>query len=262
MMINLQKNFDIVSTWCIQNHVFISEEKTMVMEIISSHAEPTCKRDIFLHLNHDGGFCTNNCISLKKTSTAKYLGVVLDSRWKGEAHVQHLIVKLRQLMPKIYQLRNMLNNINKKILYDAWIESHLRYAIEVYGWANDTNIAKLQKIQNKIVKLLFKQNDFETTNQVYKKMNILKVKQLKEYVIITKNYFDLSNTLAQNRASNKLRNTTVQLYVPTWKNNYGKTIARYYLPKIFNKIPINLQNLKTYGKVKKEIKTWLLSVEL
>jgi hypothetical protein len=261
MIANLQKSFNEISGWCVKNEVFINEEKTMMMEIKTPHAQPYNSRNIVLHLNHEFGNCTKECVSLKKTKTAKYLGLELDSSWKSEAHVLKLILKLRQLMPKIYQLRKILGIKNKKILYDAWIESHLRYAIEVYGWANDTNINKLQTIQNKIVKLLFKSSKLNKTNDIFYNMKILKIRQLKEYVVIIKNYFELSNKIATTRADNKLRNTTVTLKTPSWKNNYGKLLTKFYAPNIFNKIPLKLQKLETYGAVKREIKTWLLDMQ-
>ena len=61
-------------------------------------------------------------------------------------------------MPKLYQIRNSLNLKNRKIVYTAWEESYLMYGIEVYAFTTASLLQKLQKVQNKIVKILFKNN--------------------------------------------------------------------------------------------------------
>ena len=51
-------------------------------------------------------------------------------------------------------MRNYLNIKNKKVIYDSWVKAHLLY-LEIYGWAKNKEIKKIQKLQNKIVKILF-----------------------------------------------------------------------------------------------------------
>src|SRR5207253_1542184 len=86
---------------------------------------------------------------LKKVTTTTYLGLKIDNNWKHESHISYVISKIKQILPKLYTLRNCLNDDNKKLVYDAWIESNIRYGLEVYGNASKTQMLRLQKAQNK-----------------------------------------------------------------------------------------------------------------
>src|SRR5207253_7102477 len=90
--------------------------------------------------------------SLKNVDSIKYLGMWIDKKGKYEIHVKNMIDKFRQVMPKLYQIRNFL----KITICKSWIESYLRYGIENYGNTSTTWKHKLQKTQNKILKILFK----------------------------------------------------------------------------------------------------------
>ena len=67
--------------------------------------------------------------SLKNVDSIKYLGMWIDKKGKYEIHVKNMIDKFRQVMPKLYQIRNFL----KITICKSWIESYLRYGIENYG---------------------------------------------------------------------------------------------------------------------------------
>ena len=123
---------------------------------------------------------------LKLVQDAKYLGFHIDKNWKHTTHIDQLITKLRSIMPKLYQIRHILNLENKKGVYFAWVESHLRYGIELYGFTSEENINRLQKIQNKIIKILFKNNEAQPTNELYKELKILNIKGLRNYVVLLK----------------------------------------------------------------------------
>ena len=111
--------------------------------------------------------------NIQKKQTAKYLGLEIDSHWIFKNHIIiKVITKLRQLLPKIYQLKGILNAKTKKILYESWVESIIRYGIELFGFTSNYLIERMQKIQNKIIKVLFAEKEKNTekkaTCKIYK----------------------------------------------------------------------------------------------
>jgi hypothetical protein len=248
---NLQLQLDKISLWCSVNEVFISEEKTVYMEIKTPHMKIKKRKDIILHDSEclKTSLCNLKCSSLRLVENAKYLGMHIDNSWKFTAHIDNLVKKLRTIMPKLYQIRNILNIKNKKVIYNAWIDSHLRYGLEIYGHAS---ISRLQKIQNKIVKILFKNNGTKSTSDIYKDLGILTLDRLRNYLVITKNYFDIVKRSKDPR-------TSLNLKLPRWRNFYGKRHTNYYIPSLFNKLPKTLINLKQYSEIKQKIKNWLMS---
>ena len=55
-------------------------------------------------------------------------------------------------------LANILENKKIRVVYQALAKSIINYGISVWGGAYDTTIDPLKKIQNKILKIIFKKN--------------------------------------------------------------------------------------------------------
>jgi len=155
-------------------------------------------------------------------------------------------------------VKHILNNKNKKLLYDAWIESTLRYGIEIYGFATEYLIERLQKVQNKMVKILFG-NGIKHTEELYKEYKILKVIELRDYIIITNNYFSKTFKVTKLDKIERLRRNTTTYEMPRWRNKHGRRIKAWYIPNLFNKIPPKMLQLTSAKEMKKIIKGYCLN---
>jgi hypothetical protein len=260
MMENLQQDFDKIGRWCIDNELFVNENKTQCVAIASPHKHTPDQKTIYFHLpNCDNLNCDKECFKLKVTKEVKYLGLVIDSKWSYKKHIEKLILRLRQMMPSLYKVKYVLDIKNKKNLYFAWVESLLRYGIEIYGQAAESHIERIQKLQNKIIKILFKSNQSNcSTKDIYYKYKLLNVRQLRDFVIISNNYYseNFKNTCPDK--TKKFRQSTYRYEVPFAQNEYGKHTRNYTIPKLFNKIPTKLLNITKIGRVKKELRLYLL----
>jgi hypothetical protein len=150
-----------------------------------------------------------------------------------------------------------LNFKNKKLLIEAFVMSILRYSCGIYGSTSPGLIERLQKLQNKAVKVLFTNGSVlkKRTTQIFKECNIFTIKQMIVYTILTQNYF---NSNFKNPVSRNVRNNTKWLTEPTWRNSYGKRGLKYLIPATFNSLPSKLRFLSNINKVKRELKKWLL----
>ena len=55
-------------------------------------------------------------------------------------------------------------------LYHAFVHSNISYGIEVYGLCSDTSLDRLQVMQNKLLKLLFRLNRYTSTNLLHSEL--------------------------------------------------------------------------------------------
>jgi hypothetical protein len=259
MVQNLQKNFNIVQKWCWNNEVFISEEKTVFLEIKTPHAKIVNALNIYLH--KDSNMESRNRIALNKVDNAKYLGLFIDNHWKQNTHILNLVKKLQQMMPKLYKLRQILNIKNRKLVYEAWIESLLRYGIEIYGFANASLIMRLQRVQNKIEKILFQvtKHKLKSAKQLMFENKILDVLNLRNYIIVLKYYFEIKKKINKLSDNSILRPESIKLKLPLWRNVYGKMTKMYYIPQAFNALPYAIKNLDSYNILKKNLKIHYLN---
>jgi len=268
MIENLQKDFNKLNDWYTMNELYISSEKTLHIDI----AVPKMNIKEELHIVKHYGDCKNlnvkqsikecntKCKLLEKKKSALYLGVKIDQHWNFKTHILTIINKLRQILPKIYKIRNILSEKNKLIIYDAWIGSILRYGIEIYGFATDYLIQRLQKTQNKVLKVMFNNGTKLTTKEIYNKYEILNITQLRDFIVIINNYQSIDLKIGRNRNMNidNIRSNKPLYTLPRWNNKYGKRNKQYYLPDIFNKLPRNMLNIEKRKELKKKLKDILL----
>ena len=255
LQINLQRNLNWIQDWCQTNELYISEGKTKYI-IFNQKSEQNS--ELILHKEKcNRGTCKTSCSIIMRVNQIKYLGLEIDEKWSFAKHIEVLCKKLRQTMPKLYTIKNILNFKNKKIIYDSWIKSYILYGIETYGWAKMKEINRIQKVQNKIVKILFGNQYCNSATEIYKKTNILKIKQLQEYTIIIKNFYEVK-TMRTEKIRDKIYKTKNTNLLPALTTNkYGERHSSFYIPKIFSDTPEKIWELEKIGKIKKEIFSWL-----
>jgi hypothetical protein len=163
-------------------------------------------------------------------------------------------------MPLLYNLKNILNNKMKALVFDALVTSQIRYGIEIYGFGPNHLIDRLQKTQNKLVKILFASKyKYKSAKTLFKEFQILTIYKLRDYVVITNNYFNDVFKVKDSRKVNYMREKTIRYYVPMIKNNFGMRCENYYVPRTFNALPDTLINLPTFHQVKRATKDWLIN---
>jgi hypothetical protein len=210
--------------------------------------------EILIHTkNCKGNACT--CPKLTNVTKCKYLGMDIDQHWKFDTHIDNLIKRIRNIIPMLYKVRNLLSIKTKQILFESWVLSQIRYSCAIYGSTTDGKIERLQKIQNKAIKVLFDPTNRNSSTKIHKENNILKVKQMIEYYILTKNYYSNEFKIPLLRS---VRNSNNWLIEPLWRNSYGKRSQSYMVPRLFNKLPTTLRKVNKKHVMKKEIKKWLI----
>ena len=118
--------------------------------------------------------------SIKKVSSFKLLGTVLDEPLSWKNHVILLKKKLHAILIAVMKIRPCLSKNALLIIYDSLIMSQIRYCITNWCFGNITWIKKLQNICNKFLKLTFgiyykdditptmHENKFLSINNLYK----------------------------------------------------------------------------------------------
>lgn len=114
-------------------------------------------------------------------------------------------------------------------------------------------IDRLQKVQNKIIKILFG-NGLKKTSELYKENKILKIIELRDYIIITTNYYSNKFKNCNLNRKGRLRNNKPTYEIPRWNNKYGQRNKGWYIPNIFNKVPKNMLNFTTVKELKLKLK--------
>ena len=94
-------------------------------------------------------------ISIQNTHETKFLGIWLDEHLNWTTHIQNLILKLTRNTNLLKYNQNLMPTHTKKLVYHSHIASHLQYGLLLWGNnATESQLNKLQKLQNKCLKYL------------------------------------------------------------------------------------------------------------
>ena len=81
--------------------------------------------------------------ALNEKDYVKYLGVTIDSHLNWKHHIINVSKKISRSIGIMYKLRQFMNTNMLKNIYYSLIYSHIVYAIQVWGSANDTELDKI-----------------------------------------------------------------------------------------------------------------------
>ena len=94
-------------------------------------------------------------VPIKKTSTAKFLGVTIDEQLTWDPHVTALRHKLGYASSILNKIRDSVPNELHCDLYHTLFESHLTYCISVWGGAPSCTTDRLFTSQKHCIRILF-----------------------------------------------------------------------------------------------------------
>lgn len=209
----------------------------------------------------------NNTI-IQHTSTAKYLGLIIDCNLTWKQHIEHIRNKL---LPYLFILRHTKYTLPMKTkiaLYYSFFNSNISYMIPIWGYTTNNHLNCLQKTQNKAIRSLFWEDyrDPNTnTNAIYTKHNILKISQLTLYNSLATIYKIKNNLIRNNIQLTTF--TDIHEYNTRGRHNfivprsninalYESTLVRGLSQ--YNVLPHSIRNINQLKTFKKELKRHIL----
>ena len=110
----------------------------------------------------------------------KYLGVYLDKTLSFIPHVNNIIKKGNGAIRLLYPLLNkysQLSQKNKKLLYTAVIRPILTYAAPVWSSISATQVLKIQRMQNKCLRLVLNGDRYTKVNYLHKQTGVPEIEK-------------------------------------------------------------------------------------
>ena len=243
------KELRILKDWFDENLLTINITKTTYLPFSSyKNSLPH-----FTEINiKDTNFYIQAC------SSVNYLGVILDAHLKWDHQINHATKKLRSLLYRFKQIKDVLKNKKHlKIIYSGMIESILRYGIVGWGAANKTNLKPLEIIQKRYLKILYEKGFFYPSNLLYAESEFLNIRQLYCINILNSHFkhFDQTQILSHNYETRKKQQQNVM--VKTAQKTIGMKNYTYLAPRLYNILPDTIRQIRHYKKYKYEVKKWI-----
>lgn len=275
-----KSNFELnkIVQWYACNGLAIHPSKSRLMIFRPKHlaldTEPFTQ--IFINLNAPNEFNITKVRPIRPVPNedekyVKLLGYYLDNKLSMGPHIESLKGKLNGTNYCLRMASEYLDTEHLKLLYFAHFHSHLVYSAIFLNMANDGYVQQLQVLQNKAVRIVFKQHSRENAHNLIKSMQSFTVNQLTTFEIL-RFMFDLRN----NRLPSIFNSTWIQNGQLRANLNYQlRNDADYFepgpkfmaflklpllnFPRIWNNIPAPLKLLTSRGVFTSRIMDYVCS---
>ena len=142
----LQHDLSKVSNWCDQNILTLNTSKTNWMTF-SSKSTSHVYQDLQLRINY---------VKLQKVEKVNYLGLTLDNTLSFQDHILAVSKKIGHQIYLLSKIRRFINTNAALYLYKTTTLPLFDYADIVYEQNLQTVNNKLQVLQNKSLRLIYK----------------------------------------------------------------------------------------------------------
>lgn len=192
-----------------------------------------------------------------------YLGLWLDSNLTWSCHVNYLCTKLAQLAGIFYRVRDEIPLYALKRLYYALAHSRLMYMITVWANTSIENLLRVQVLQNRLLKIMFRLPILTETINLFNESKILPVKGMQIYAsckfvrqsLSSATYHTLPISVRGGirylRDPGKIESTQP-------RSGWGKLRFLYFGPTTYNQLPKTLRDSTSDSIFLKDTKEYLL----
>ena len=263
-------NHDPVQLYSIANVCMDQLFQWFTVNRLSLNLEKTCYSIFSAKNKNMKGLCLHvNGRIIQKVQCCKYLGILIDSNLKWKDHINYLYNKLIKFVSIFYRIRLKLPQKVLRMVYFAFVHSHLLYGIEVYANTTLNHLSKIIILNNKLLRILQHKTTRTHNFELYQTYFTLPVQLLHNYQILTfmHNYVHyrtkLPTIFSHYLEENKLihRYDTRQrddFYSHAVKTESGKRAIKYKGSRLWNNLPTDIKNIRSTHTFKYKLKNYLL----
>ena len=199
-----------------------------------------------------------NNVLVHKVPTYKYLGIILDSTLNFEAFIKN---QLKSVSYRTYQLTKMANYLPNDALlriYKSYILPIIDYGDIIYANANNFLVTKLQRAQNRCIKICFKVNQRTATDVIHARVRLPKLldRRLAHQKILAFKRSKQSRYLDQRYLSTRLRDGPV-LKVDVLHSETDRKSVEYSTGVLWNALDVEVRNIDSLHTFKMSVERGL-----
>ena len=190
--------------------------------------------------------------NIKRVSTFKYLGVLLDEQLSWREHTNAVSKKVSKRLGLLSRVRECLTIKASKCVYNSIVQPVFDYADIVWDELSVGCSQELQRLQNRAARIILKRNTskdaFGLLNWVwFVKLNLNWRRKMHKCILV---YKWINNMVPEYLCSYFIRNSTFHsyntrrhdLHLPKPNRNLGKRTFRYSATICFNNLPVQIKD--------------------
>ena len=178
--------------WCYSNFLSLAPSKTRYILFSKQKVVP----DLYLMNQkiirvHEGG----------SEKSFKLVGVHIDDSASWHHHIEHVRKKINMTLGMMKRSKNIIPPPIKKMIFNSLIQSHLNYAIVIWGSAKGKLLDPLEKAQKREIRIVNNQHHIKHTNPLFASHDCLKIKDMYKLAcgVLGRKVFSKMSTYRPNR---------------------------------------------------------------
>lgn len=251
----MQEDINLIKNWFDSNGLTLNTEKSFYMIFETRNRNINYENLLNHQFNAGSGYICS-------TKRVKYLGLVIDNKFKFHDHISFVKKKIVPIIFAIKRVRYLLNDNVLWSMYHSFVGSHLTYLNSIWG-SPSIKLNELKVIQNKIIKIIRKLNYRHSSILLYNS-KILSLENINKYEQILlihkikcnliKNNFCLKYVNQVHRYPTSSRHNFV---VNSVKTSYGSNDPMVNGLNLYNKLPANIKDIKNLELFKLSLKIFI-----
>ena len=205
---------------------------------------------------------------VQPSTSAKYSDITIDYKLSFKQHIILLENRVARSVGIIAKVSYYLPFNTLIALYHALVHSQLLYALPICTSTYKTYLNKLEKLQNKALRIVFKTPSRDPITPLYRRSGILKLNDLFDfevaklmYQIIHKNTPNNFESYFTYSAYSTRQNSANHLFLPCFHTSRTQRSIKYLGSKIWNSIPYDIR-ISPFAKFKSSYNFHLLSKDV
>ena len=204
--------------------------------------------------------------SIKSSDKVRNLGVLFDSKFTLESHVNKIASVCYMYIRNIKRVRDCLPRQQCEMLVHSFISSRLDFCNGLLYGLPDYLIRKLQRVQNSAAKLVVRAGKFDHVTPILFSLHWLPVEQRILYKMLLLTFkclhgyapVYLRDLISPYEPSPSLRSADKMLLKePRTKSKVGERSFRYAAAFEWNRLPLHIKQSQSIALIKSRIKTYL-----
>ena len=251
----LQEEIDKICNWLQKNCLALNIKKTKCMIIGSKGRVKNSRLDLY-----------QNGVSIEQVDSFKYLGVMIDSYLKWDTHITMVRSKVARAIGRVHRLKHLLPKRILLLLYYSLVLPHLDYCNVIWGRTTQTNLQKLQTLQNRYARMILNAEFLTPHKQMLQTLHWQSVTQRIQYntgLMMYKIMNDLAPAYLQSLVEKReVQNKIVTRYalacpllIQKPRTDYYKKSFHYQGSLLWNNLPDCVRSSHSLVQYKKHIKS-------
>ena len=209
-----------------------------------------------------------NGITIDRVEHTKFLGVIIDDKLTWTPHINYIASKIAKGIGIINRIKRLVSRHLLLTLYNSLIYPYLLYCNIVWGGAGVTALRKILTLQKRCVRIITGAHYRASSSPLFIQLQVIKISEIHiftvaqfmykiKFCLLPQHLLHFAALSLDDHYNTRKKNQFVFVFART---NFRQRNIRFCGPKIWDALPVEIQNTCARALFKRNLLHYLLSL--